>query len=284
MPLKLHQTSAEIYVPDQRPAEEALGCTTALGIGAHQDDLEFMALFPIHAGYKNPEEAFTGVTVTDGGGSARTGVYTSYSDDEMMKVRRQEQNKAAQLGRYAAMISLDYPSSMVKRREEAHLHQDLMSILEASKPKTVYTHNPADKHETHVAVAMHVIRAIRQLEPSMRPAKLLGCEVWRNLDWMLDPEKIVLDVSQGEMLGKALMDVFDSQIGGGKRYDLATLGRKRANATYLESHSVDRSSLAEYAMDLTPLIQDDSLDPAEYTLGFIERLKKDVADRVRRYL
>ena len=60
----------------------------------------------------------------------------------------------------------------------------------------MYTHNLADKHETHVAVALRTIAAIRGLPEEERPARLLGCEVWRDLDWMLDEEKVVLDLSR----------------------------------------------------------------------------------------
>ena len=37
-------------------------------------------------------------------------------------------------------------------------------------------------------------------------------------------------------------------------------------------------------MDLTPLVQDDSLDPVTYTVGFIDRLKADVTARIRKSL
>lgn len=36
-------------------------------------------------------------------------------------------------------------------------------------------------------------------------------------------------------------------------------------------------------MDLTPLVLDDRLDVEAYTLGYIERLRADVAARLRRY-
>jgi hypothetical protein len=35
-------------------------------------------------------------------------------------------------------------------------------------------------------------------------------------------------------------------------------------------------------MDLTPLVQDNSLDVTAFTLGFLERLQQDVAARLRR--
>ena len=56
------------------------------------------------------------------------------------------------------------------------------------------------------------------------------------------------------------LEVFDSQICGGKRYDLATEGRRVANATYAASHGVDTATAFSYAMDLTPLIKDKNLD------------------------
>jgi len=60
--------------------------------------------------------------------------------------------------------------------------------------------------------------------------------VWRDLDWLVDSDKAPFDVSEHENLQAALLGVFDSQIAGGKRYDLASMGRRRANATYFESH------------------------------------------------
>jgi hypothetical protein len=40
----------------------------------------------------------------------------------------------------------------------------------------------------------------------------------------------------------------------------------------------------QWAMDLTPLVQDDTLDPLAYATGFIDRLKADVTERIRRSL
>ncbi len=146
----------------------------------------------------------------------------------------------------------------------------------------VYTHNLADKHDTHVGVALKVISAIRGLPEAARPEKLYGCEVWRDLDWMVDADKVPLYLSAHENLQAALLGVFDSQISGGKRYDLATLGRRRANATYFESHGVDTSLGLAYAMDLTPLIHQPQLDIAGHVQAHIARFSQDVADRLRR--
>jgi len=76
----------------------------------------------------------------------------------------------------------------------------------------------------------------------------------------------------------------DSQISGGKRYDLATLGRWRANATYLQSHEVDQAQHSIFAMDLTPLVQNDKLDPVEYVVGYIDKLRKEVKGRLDKFL
>jgi len=47
---------------------------------------------------------FTGVTVTNGAGSARDGIYARYTDEDMQKVRRVEQKKAAVVGDSAAHV------------------------------------------------------------------------------------------------------------------------------------------------------------------------------------
>lgn len=277
-----HLKTSEIYVPDGLPVAEALPRTTHLCLAAHQDDIEIMAAAPILECFQQPDKWFTGVVITDGRGSPRDGIYKNYTDEEMRLVRFKEQRKAAFIGEYAAQIMLDYPSKIIKDSAQPEPVRDLVKLISATRPKVIYTHNLADKHDTHVGVALRVIAAIRQLPAEARPEKLYGCEVWRDLDWLVDADKIGFDTSEHESLQVALVGVFDSQIAGGKRYDLATMGRRKANATYFQSHGVDTAQGVSYGMDLTPLVNDPSLDPAEYTQAFIRRFADDVAARFRR--
>jgi len=240
----------DLFVPDQANAQNALLRTTHLGIGAHQDDLEFMAMHGILKCYQKRDSWFGGVVCTDGTGSSRMGDYREYTDDEMKNVRLREQNKAAVVGEYSFMSQLGHPSSVARKRgERAPLVEDLIYILKMSRPNIVYTHNPFDKHATHVGVFQATVEAILSLEPEERPQYLWGCEVWRGLDWLPDSRKLILDVSERSHLSAALNRIFDSQIAGGKRYDLAVEGRRRANATFLDSHQTDDMTSVIYALD-----------------------------------
>jgi len=278
--MNLHKSSSEIYVPDGSPLERGLARTTHLAIGAHQDDNEIMAFHGILECFGRDDRYFAGVTVTNGAGSARDGIYARFTDEDMQKVRRLEQKKAAVVGEYAAQVFLDYTSGEVKDRKNLPVVEDLKQIVDATRPQVIYTHNLADKHDTHVSVALRTIRALRELPKQARPQRLYGCEVWRNLDWLNDEDKVVFDVHERENLAMSLVGVFDSQICGGKRYDLATWGRRRANATYLASHSVDATTAVIYGVDLTPLVEDENLNPTEYILGFIDRYKQEVSARL----
>lgn len=282
--MKFHSGTAEIFIPDGEADGPALSRTTHLCISAHQDDVEIMAINPILECFQQKEKWFTSVVVTDGRGSPRDGIYGKYTNEEMRLVRFKEQKKAAVVGEYAAQVFLDYPSRVVKDGKNQDVVEDIQTILMATQPRMVYTHNPADKHDTHVAVALRVIKAIRGLKKDARPQELIGCEVWRSLDWLVDAEKVVLDASGHENLQNALLGVFDSQIAGGKRYDLATMGRRRANSTYFESHDVDSATGLTFAMDLSPLIQDDALDPTKYVQGFIHRMERDITKRLEKLI
>lgn len=277
-----HQPATAIYIPDNEPEEKALSRTTHLCLAAHQDDIEIMAAQPILECFQQKDKWFTGVVVTDGRGSPRNSIYQHYTDEEMRLVRFKEQSKAAVVGEFAAQIMLDIPSKVIKDAKRPEPVEDIVKILRATKPKLVYTHNLADKHDTHVGVALRVIEALRQLRPEERPEKVLGCEVWRSLDWLVDSDKVVMPLSQHENLQFALLGVFDSQIVGGKRYDLASMGRRRANATYFESHEVDNAAGLSYAMDLTALMMDASLEPFEFVQTYIHRLSQDIKERVTR--
>lgn len=281
--INLSNKNAEFYIPDGRSEAEALKRTTHLGIGAHHDDLEIMAYHGILSCYRSDDTWFLGVTVSDGAGSPRTGPYEHTTDEEMQHIRRDEQKRAAAIGEYSGAILLNHPSKDIKNPADTKIVLDLKEILTRAKPDVVYTHNLADKHDTHVGVSLKAIAAMRALSDDAKPKRVYGCEVWRSLDWLLDTEKTVLDVSGQENLAAALLGVYDSQIAGGKRYDLASLGRWRANATYYAAHATDQSTALSYAMDLTPLIKDPALDIAEYVAGYISRLARDVSERIKKF-
>ena len=280
--MSFRNPTAELFVPDGRPAEEALRRTTHLCVSAHQDDIEIMAFHGILECFSRKDRGFLGVTVTDGAGSPRDGIYASCTDQEMQKIRRAEQKKAAVVGGYCAMALLDYPSPVVKDGRRREVVEDIRDLAAAAHPQTVYTHNLADKHDTHVGVALRTIAALRELPPEARPQAVYGCEVWRDLDWMCDSDKVAFDLSARENLAAALLGVFDSQIAGGKRYDLATLGRRRAHATYHASHGTDATTGLCFAMDLKPLVDDPALGIEEYVQGYLRRFAEDVGARLKK--
>ncbi len=281
--MKPSRAEADIFVPDGLPLEAALARTTHLCVGAHQDDIEIMAYQGIVACHGRDDAWFTGVVVTDGAGSPRTGPFAKHTDGQMKAVRREEQRAAARLGRYSAVLQFAHPSADVKDRRSALVDADLAALLAAMSPRVVYLHNPADKHDTHVAVFLRSLEALRGMPPEKRPAQVFGCEVWRDLDWLVDTEKAVLDVSGNPKLAADLLAVFASQIAGGKRYDLATAGRWLANATFHTAHAADQASALTWAMDLAPLVRDPKASVGEFVLAHVDRLRADVAARLKKY-
>jgi LmbE family N-acetylglucosaminyl deacetylase len=275
--MKFKNKTAELFIPDQTNEETALKRTTLMSIGAHQDDLEIMSASPILESLDSEEKWFTGVVVTNGSGSPRAGKYAKYTDNEMCGVRKEEQKEAAIVGKYGALALLDYKSKEVKEKTKHDVLNEISSLIEKASPEIVYTHNLADKHETHVAVALRTIQAIRNLPKEKRPRELLGCETWRDLDWLPDEEKVVLNCSSHMELQEKLISLFDSQVVGGKRYDLATIGRRRAHATFFQSNKTDTLSGASFAMDLTPLIEDCSMDIQDYVQDLMTRFSQSVS-------
>ena len=281
--MKLSAPNAEIWVPDGAGEEAALKRVTHLGIAAHQDDIEIMSMQGILEGFGNPQKWFMAVITTNGAGSPRDGLYGAYSDEQMQVVRRLEQKKAAFVGEYAVVAFLDHPSSVMKDASNGGPKSDIKAILAATRPEVLYTHNLADKHDTHVSTALRTIAALREMPADHRPKKVYGCEVWRDLDWMVDSDKVVFAVDGHENIQNSLVGVFDSQIAGGKRYDLATQARRRAHATYFQSHSVDAAQLINFGMDLTPLVHNDKLDISQYVEGYIQRFCGDVMGRIKKF-
>jgi LmbE family N-acetylglucosaminyl deacetylase len=279
----LSNPGAQVYVPDAVASAEALARTTHLAVGAHPDDIPIMASDGIVECFGETDKWFLGITVTDGSGSPRAGAYRDFSDDQMRAVRMEEEQKAAALGEYSAAVLLDYRSPDVKDTANNAVVSDLASLIGDARPAVVYTHNLADKHDTHVAVALRTIAAIRSLPAESRPGAVYGCEVWRDLDWMVDEDKVVFDVTAHAGLVETLLGAYDSQVAGGKRYDLATVGRRLAHATFSDPHATTTPGALAYAMDLTPLISDQALDVAAHIEGHIERMRRETADRIGRH-
>jgi len=279
--MQFHHPTADFFVPDGASPDEALARTTHLCISAHQDDIEIMAYHGVAECFGLRDRWFTGVVVTNGAGSPRSGIYGDYTDAQMQKVRVVEQRKAAFVGEYGCQIQLGFTSSEVKDPKNPAVIADLKQILLAAKPQFVYLHNLADKHDTHIGVSLRAIAALRAVAAETKPRKVYGCEVWRDLDWLMDDDKQLLPSSSRSNIAASLVGVFDSQVTGGKRYDLATAGRRLANATYYAPHGTDEESALNWGMDLTPLVNDPSLDIAGYVLGYVDRFRSDVEKRVR---
>lgn len=278
--MKFSQNNYDLTIPDSVETSEALARTTHLGIGAHQDDLEFMALHGILECFQKNDRWFSGVTCTDGAGSSRTASYATFSDEEMKAVRVEEQKTAAKIGQFGFIAQLSHPSSNAKDPTKRNsLIEDIKTILQASAPETVYTHNPFDKHATHIGVMLATLAAIHELHADARPKKLFGCEVWRGLDWLPDSEKTIHNVSPHPNLAASLNGVFDSQITGGKRYDLAVEGRRLANATFFDSHSIDDANRVQYAIDLSTLISGE-LPLKEFMHDKLNKLNQEIFEQL----
>jgi LmbE family N-acetylglucosaminyl deacetylase len=279
--MRLSRPGADVYIPSGEAPEGALARATLLGVAAHADDLECMAYAAILSGYRDPGEAFCGVVLSDGAGGPRQGAMAGVGDTELVRLRREEQRNAARIGRYAAQIQLDHPSAAVKDAGFLDTVDDLEAVLGAVRPREVYTHNPADKHDTHVATFLRLLAALRRLAPGARPSRLIGCEVWRDLDWLPDRDKVLMPVDGEEGLARALLEAFPSQNSAGKRFDLATLGRRRAHAVFLERRAADGAGQLTLGMDLTPLLLDAALSPSALVARHLDSFRTDVLERLR---
>jgi len=267
---------AQLVVPDRVAEDRALSRTTHLAIGAHADDLEIMAIDGILKTYQKEDQWFCGVVVTDGNGPSEA------ESSQIRAIRKAEQEKAAHIGEYGSLVWLDYPSRIVKKRDDPDLSRDLLRIIKATGPEIVYTHNPVDKHETHVAVALRVIEALRLVPDDLKPSRVYGCEVWRDLDWLPDREKVVFDVSARPDLQRELLNVFASQINDHKRYDLAAIARRNSHAVFFDPRQPDRASALAYALDLTPLLHDAKLSVDRYVRELIGRFSAEVSESIHR--
>ena len=262
----------QIYLPKNRKTNKV----KYLCICAHQDDGEIMAIDGILKGYYSKKYSFALVVTSDGAGSARSGVYKDYTDEMMKKVRIEEQKEASEIGKYHSLYLLNYSSNEIKDKENKLIVNEYIEIIKELKPEIIYTHSVLDKHKTHLGVALKVIEAVRSLPKSEQPKLFYGCEVWRGLDWVSDERKIGFNVSRNIKLAKQLLNVYKSQIEGGKEYTKATIGRRYQNATYYQSHSVDNYKQVAFAIDYSLLLKNKDLSVKDFALSFVDKLKEEI--------
>jgi len=281
--VKLTDSEIEVFIPDCVDPQVAMKRTTDLCFAAHPDDIEIMAYGPIAACFDDPERFFGGCVVGNGAGSPRSDTtYKDCTDEQMKYLRISEQKKAAQIGNYSLQVLFGLDSKQIKNGCDTSTVDMIEKLLLDVGPDIVYTHNLADKHDTHVAVALRVIEAARRLPLEKRPRNFYSLEVWRGLDWLCDEDKVIFDTTPYPDMAAAILEVYESQIAGGKRYDSATLGRRMANATFFESHETDNFSSLSYGLDITELIRDRALDPEEFIQQYISNFSKDVTSRLEK--
>lgn len=278
-----------VYIPDGSDEGIAFSRTTDLCIGAHPDDIELMAYHAIAAavdsrGVRDVADAnarwFSGLTVTDGAGSKKAGNYAGYTDENLRRIRAKEQHLAAGIGKYSAQIQLELASREVKENRKS-VAAKLARVIRELGPEVVYTHSPADRHETHAAVALCVIEALRSLKPKERPQKLYGMEIWGSLDWLAAADKVVFDASSHSNTAQALLGVYDTQIATGKRFDLAAMGRRAANAAFLERESPVQTDMAALGLDMTQLMED-GVSPAQFMQEKIRAFESETLERIEK--
>lgn len=248
---------------------------TYLIVAAHHDDGEFMGSGPIVESFKDENIQIVMVIISDGQGSSRTGKFKDVTNEEMIKIRIKEQQEASEIGHYNKVYFLEHTSKDIKDKNLTSIDDELLKIIEIEKPIKIFTHSIFDKHNTHVCSALHLLNACKRTKHDFK--EVIGLEVWRNLDWLSDKDKIQFDLSSYEETLTKMLNVYESQIEGGKRYDLATLGRWRSNATYYNPHSVDTASLISNGVDMTPLFKgEESIDQfiTRLTSNFIKEVKE----------
>jgi len=269
----------EIYLPGAEQTAsstmpvQALAAVTHLGIGAHPDDLEIMAIDGILKGFSGGDNVFAGVVLTDGRSAPRAGKFAALSDPELAALRKEEQKEAARIGRYGALVFMNFVSRDL--RSGNAVIENLGQVLQAARPRVVYTHSLLDAHPTHAAAAWRVIQALRGLPAEMLPEQVFGCEVWRGLEWLPKRFRVAFDCSEHPRLQTQLLAVFKTQVESGKRYDRAIPGRRAANATMNEPDAVDQTRALAFAMDLNPLVRDKALSARAYLREILRDFERE---------
>jgi LmbE family N-acetylglucosaminyl deacetylase len=231
---------------------ELLQKTTHLAVVAHQDDLEIGAFHGILQCYHQSDRCFGGVILTNGANPPKQGEYSGMSGEEMSLLRNKEQEKAAEIGNYGWVLQLNLSSGTLDDELGGRMGDWFKQWMSEMRVETLYSHHPLDQHPTHLASFRWLHRLIKGVA-EYQDLNWFGVEVWGKLEWLPLRFRVNLDVTEGDGLAQKLIQVFESQLAS-KRYDLAELGLRQANATYAQSHQVDHICALSYAADLSAFL------------------------------
>lgn len=238
-----------------RDLQEALRAATHLAVVAHPDDLEILASPGISDCYALADKHFIGIVVTDGAGAPRL----EGAAEDLIRKRQLEQKRAAELGAYGATVMLNHPSQSLKPGPNTSFVEQLKELFSLCCPQYIYTHSLFDRHLTHQAVSVHLLKVLRELEYK---GPVYGVEVWGSLDWLPDSLRVALPVSKPDLVER-LISCHQSQLAV-KNYAKATLGRMLANATFWESDRLDQYSHLLWAENLGEAITKTHLSLSKY--------------------
>ena len=271
--MKFSKPTPRYSSPTVWPTTTPSARVTHLGIGAHQDDLEIMAFHGIQKCFTSKELWFGAVTSTDGAGSPRAGEYAAWSDADMAALRRREQEKAAVLGNYGALVQLNYTSAEVKDVGTGRLKADLVKILKLCRPRSS-TRDPGRRARHARGRRLHGARGHARARPGRTPDDGLQRGLARpRLDGRRG-QGPHYDISRREALSIGLIGVYDSQVEGGKRSTWIPAGAGPTPATSMARN--DEADELWFAMDLTPLVRDAKLDVGRCVLGHIDKFQASV--------
>jgi LmbE family N-acetylglucosaminyl deacetylase len=257
------------YAPTSTTKKDVLNKSSSLVIVAHQDDIEIAAANLIAALRHSNEQYVTGIVTTDGARAPRSGKYADYTDPQMAAERIVEQNKAAELGNFG-VFQLGHPTPSVLARtgegsEFETLVQEIQAVIMRTKPEIIYVHSPLDGHPTHNATTAATFEALKRLPPEFEmPKQIIGCEVWRGLDWLPNTKDYPLtqkllctiDMSGAVDCFKEIIACHQTQIVGGTDYERTVVSRWQANVmANPHKTTVDAPQYIALGLDLTEFVQ-----------------------------
>lgn len=264
------------WTPAGSNIQSALAKANSIAVVAHADDA--LIMLPDQATAVGGTSGLIEILVTDGAGSVLPPGCRTQS--ELVALREHEEIRVAQRAGFGGVIFLRASSATVRDTGERRVTQSIAAILACTHPEILVTHNPFDRHPTHLAVLARVLDAICRVPRRAWPLRLLGGEVWGGLDFL--PAEIVQahDISaQIETIGE-LMRLYETQ-NINQHYDLGAVGRYLSHATFHSSHARNEAVAMALTIDMTALLGRPASSLPDFVVRWFDRARNDQLTRLQ---
>lgn len=190
------------------PTSAKDGSIVSMCLAANITDVEILGSGGIIDSLYNPNKSFVGVVAYAPTEIPNAGLYSLYNPQDMIRIRQEEQQKAANIGSYNSVFLLNHNNEEEEVVES--IINDFVGLIKAYKPEIIYTFSPFDLDPAKIEIMKCVIIALSRIVDDYRPKAVYGVYTEGSLSFVPLTQLVDLGIETKIGFAYSLLNVYDS--------------------------------------------------------------------------